>query len=71
MYSMTTNTLRVGNKVEVLDGPFKGSTGQIADIQPECSVIRIADGADNIYALIDTVRAVVNPPRKNVLSKRG
>ena len=68
---MTTNTMRVGNKVEVLKGAFAGETGTIADIQPECSVIRIENGTDNIYALIDTVRLVQNPPRKNVLSKKG
>lgn len=69
---MTTNTMRVGNKVEVLEGVYAGETGTIADIQPECSVIRIENAdADSIYALIDTVRAVRVPPRKNVLSKRG
>jgi ribosomal protein L24 len=70
---MTTNTMRVGNKVEVADGPFKGSAGTIEDIQPQCSVIRIksTDG-DNIYALIDTVVPVADPVRKkNALSKRG
>lgn len=69
---MTMNTMRVGNKVEVLKGAFAGETGTIADIQPECSVIRIENkDKDSIYALIDTVRPVQNPPRKNVLSKRG
>lgn len=66
-----TNTMRVGNKVEVLKGAFAGETGTIADIQPQCSVIRITSGQDSIYALIDTVRLIQNPPRKNVLSKRG
>lgn len=68
---MTENTMRVGNKVEVLKGAFAGETGTIADIQPECSVMRIENGRDSIYALIDTVRLLQNPPRKNVLSKRG
>lgn len=68
---MTDNTMRVGNKVEVLKGAFAGETGTIADIQPECSVIRIENGRDSIYALIDTVRLLQNPPRKNVLPKRG
>lgn len=69
---MTTNTMRVGNKVEVLEGVYAGETGTIADIQPECSVIRIESGTGSIYALIDTVRPVQNPPRKtNVLNKRG
>jgi ribosomal protein L24 len=69
---MTTNTMRVGNKVEVMEGPFKGSSGTVEDIQPQCSVIRIRDGADSIYALIDTVRPVADPVRKkNVIAKRG
>lgn len=70
---MTTNTVRVGTKVEVTDGPFKGATGAVEDIQPQCSVIRIRDGADNIYALIDTVRPVADPVtrKKNVIAKRG
>ena len=72
---MTTNTMRVGNKVEVLKGPFAGETGTVEDIQPQCSVIRIkAAEGDTVYALIDTVRPVVaaDPVRKrNVLSKRG
>jgi KOW motif len=69
---MTTNTMRVGNKVEVLKGPYAGETGVIEDVQPQCSVIRIRSGADNIYALIDTVRPLADPVRKkNALSKRG
>lgn len=69
---MTTNTMRVGDKVEVLKGVYAGETGTIADIQPECSVIRIENAAkESVYALIDTVRPVQNPPRKNVLSKKG
>jgi hypothetical protein len=69
---MTTNTMRVGNKVEVLKGPYAGETGVIADIQPQCSVIRIRSGEDNIYALIDTVQPIADPVRKkNVIAKRG
>jgi hypothetical protein len=68
---MAQTTLKVGNKVEVLEGPFAGSTGVVADIQPECSAIRIQDGTDNIYALIDTVRIVSGPAKRNVMSKRG
>lgn len=69
---MTTNTMRVGNKVEVLKGPYAGETGVIEDIQPQCSVIRIRSGQDSIYALIDTVQPVADPVRKkNALSKRG
>jgi ribosomal protein L24 len=68
---MTTNTLRVGNKVEVLEGAFAGATGTIADIQPQCSVIRIECGTDSVYALIDTVRPVVDPKKgKSVLTKK-
>jgi transcription antitermination factor NusG len=51
--------LDIGMKVIVTSGIYKGAEGIVADIQAECSVVRIRDKeGDNVYAVLETVQKV-------------
>ena len=44
-----------GDAVKVVSGIYKGAEGTVADLQAECSVVRITtEEGDNVYALLET-----------------
>lgn len=61
-----TTTYAVGDTVRVTSGVYKDAEGAVADIQPECSVMRIETTDGSAYAFWDTVQKV----NKQLVSKR-
>jgi len=50
-------TLDIGMNVIVTSGIYKGAEGIVADIQEQCSVVRIrSKEGDNVYAMLETVQ---------------
>lgn len=51
-------TCDVGDTVKVTSGIYKDAEGAVADIQPECSVMRIETPEGAAYAFLESIQKV-------------
>lgn len=56
----------VGDLVRVTSGIYADAVGEVADMHPECSAVRIHSKDGNVYAFVDAVQKLSVHPKKDI-----